>query len=134
MNSFIDIALKESYRSKSKKSRHGAVCIVNHKVISKGYNYFTSPHSVFIRKYANTESIVIDYNKKKGIIYPDRGRNSSLHAEIVALKNLPKGVDPKKITMVIVRTGLSGNYLNSKPCASCEQVLSMYGVKKIYYS
>jgi hypothetical protein len=37
-------------------------------------------------------------------------------------------------SIIVLRVGLTGELLNSKPCMDCLKVLKMIGIKKVYYS
>ena len=54
----------------------------------------------------------------------------SCHAEIAAIKKLPRGINMSKIKLIVVRKGMR----MSKPCENCEKVIKCLGIKKVYYS
>lgn len=54
----------------------------------------------------------------------------SLHAEINAIKRLPRNINMRKVTLVVVRTNMN----MSKPCELCSAVIKNLGIRKVYYS
>ena len=54
----------------------------------------------------------------------------SCHAEISAILRLPKGINMRKVTLIVVREGMK----MSKPCKICGPVLQELGIRKVDYS
>jgi deoxycytidylate deaminase len=54
----------------------------------------------------------------------------SLHAEVNAIKRLPKNINMRKITLIVVRTKMR----MSRPCEKCSAVIKNLGIRKVYYS
>uniref|UniRef100_A0A6H1ZDQ1 Putative CMP/dCMP deaminase zinc-binding n=1 Tax=viral metagenome TaxID=1070528 RepID=A0A6H1ZDQ1_9ZZZZ len=109
-SSIISKALKESLKSEH-KYRIGAV-IFNHKtIVSSGRNYTLK----------SVRSFTIRFIKYRG----------SVHAEVDAIINAKK--DLKGCSMIIIRSGRSGNLLPSFPCKWCLGYIEHVGIKNIFY-
>lgn len=54
----------------------------------------------------------------------------SIHAEIAAILNLPKGVNMRRVKLIVVRK----NMQLSKPCDNCLKVIISCGIRNICYS
>ena len=54
----------------------------------------------------------------------------SKHAEIAAILRLPEGTNMRKVTLIVVRSGMR----MSKPCAKCEKVIRYLGIRRVWYS
>jgi cytidine deaminase len=52
------------------------------------------------------------------------------HAEIAAILKLPKNINMRKVTLLVVREGMK----MSKPCGKCDCVIRSLGIAKVYYS
>ena len=55
---------------------------------------------------------------------------SSIHAEVQAILNLPPKTNFRKVTLVVVREGM----MLSRPCEKCQRVIESLGIRKVYYS
>jgi deoxycytidylate deaminase len=101
--------LKRIAQHSSLQHKHGACLIKSGEVLSSGYN-----------KYIKTNLV-----KNTSIKY-------TIHAEVDALCKMPnksvKGMD-----ILIIRIG-TNKLKNSRPCNSCIDKLSRYGIRKVYYS
>jgi len=62
----------------------------------------------------------------------------TIHAERAALKALGDFNKLRGATMVVVRYGVSGNLLPSKPCKECachlNKAFREHGLRRVYYS
>lgn len=55
----------------------------------------------------------------------------TMHAEGAVLYNAKKlGISTKGAIMIVYRR----NWLNSKPCESCQKLIEKAGIKKVYYT
>ena len=76
--------------------------------------------------------LVVGHNSSK--THPKFGSKKeymTLHAEGAVLYNAKKlGIDTKGAIMVVYRR----NWLNSKPCESCQKLIKKAGVKQVYYT
>ena len=52
----------------------------------------------------------------------------TLHAERAVVKQMDVS-QLKNMTLVVIRLGKNGTFLNSKPCPACQLVLKKYGCK-----
>lgn len=107
---FIDIAKTQAGKS-TFNFRHGAIITYGNKIISTGYNRY----------------ICTCYGKKK----------ITVHAEMDAINNCPPiyfNKSNKPLQMYVVRIGLSGNLLNSRPCEHCARQIEKKGIKVVRYS
>jgi len=95
---FIDIAIREA-KKRNMLQKHGAVIICRNKVVSKGYNHF------------------IKYRRYKD------GKYKSIHAEIMAIRDLPHSYLITKCKMVVVRF-VSGKMRSSRPCKHCQKIIN----------
>lgn len=73
-----------------------------------------------------------EYNKYR--FDGDCRGNGSLHAEMMAMLSLPKGIDTKKIVLYTYREDRFGNTHNSRPCKACMAKIKELGIKQIYYT
>lgn len=58
----------------------------------------------------------------------------STHAEIAALKQLPKGISLKNATMYVARISKGGVPSMSAPCINCQKALKEAGIRKVVYT
>jgi len=102
------VAVKEALKSSS-AYRHGCVVFNTSRILSKGFN----------------KSIYFCH---------DETRRMSLHAEMSAIRNLPKKM-LRDSTVLVVRISKGQNLLiKSFPCIKCVKIMGRYGIKKIYCS
>lgn len=94
------------------KQRHGAILISGGRTLAVGVNTYRNDPSMF------------------GII----GCHYSTHAEVAALKALPKGLNLKNATMYVARISKGGNAAMSAPCSACQVALKEAGIKKVVYT
>jgi deoxycytidylate deaminase len=113
-HSYIRLAIKQACRSTYGIFCHGAVLINNGQVLSVGYN--TNKSSPFLLKN-----------------YP-KSLSNTLHAEMDCLQGFTSG-DIRGASLYVVRINPKTLELrNSKPCVSCQALLSNYPLKKVIYS
>jgi tRNA(Arg) A34 adenosine deaminase TadA len=62
----------------------------------------------------------------------DTGRGCSIHAEAAAIRKA--GNKAHGATLIVVRVNKSGKMLPSKPCKSCQGLISRSGIRKVYHS
>lgn len=60
--------------------------------------------------------------------------NETRHAEVGAIKAIPKHIKRSECFMVVVRATIKGRMKNSMPCRSCMQHLENSGIKTCIYS
>ena len=114
LNYFINLAIKEAFKSCFVK-RHGAI-ILDKKlnVIGKGYNKIYKFNSCNDRSMHAERMAIINSSKKKGYIMI-----------VVRLPNL------KKINKNNIKIG---DCLLSKPCENCKKRILKKGINYIYYT
>jgi tRNA(Arg) A34 adenosine deaminase TadA len=67
--------------------------------------------------------------------YPiDHPRLHSMHAEMDALKKVPKKLRRQPLNIVVVRLSSDGELRLSMPCPVCQKLLQKFKIPKIYYS
>jgi deoxycytidylate deaminase len=108
---FINIAADYAIKSNSTRYRHGAVIVHRGKVISGGFNvYYTGTFG-----------------------YPERQHNS-IHGEISAILNTPNKGILSECILYVVRINSNGNFLSSKPCTHCENIIEKYNIRRVIYT
>lgn len=111
--SAIDAAIKVAEQGNMSK-RHGAVALYKGKVVGRGYNSLERS-SALQRLYANKVGKPLSvYN----------------HAEVTAIEQAKGKLD----TLIVIRLSKSGEFLESKPCEICRELLRDLVVKDIIYS
>lgn len=102
------IAEKLADKSDHNSHKHGAVLTRKNNVIGLGFNqYKTHPKST-------------------------HGFHM-IHAEFSAILN--SGLETfQNCELYVVRKRKNGTLANSKPCSSCEKMLRLLGIEKVYYS
>lgn len=106
---FIGLAEGLIYQSNNEKYKLGAVLVKGGSVISTGVNR-KSARPFFVRN-----------NGKE-----------SLHAEIDCLYWIDKKVSNGCVIYISGRS-VAGNYIRTRPCTSCIDIIIKMGVRKIYY-
>lgn len=104
---YLEMAAKIALNS-NMSHKHGAIIVYKKKIISTGYNYFSS-------------HLCHDY---------------SIHAEVAAIMNIKSKKDIlSECEMYVVRIARIDNVLKySKPCDNCKKVINKFNIKKTYYS
>lgn len=108
---FLSKARIISLKSTNTKAKIGAIVVRNGKVISTGFNR--------LRYW-------------KGNIFTKQ--NSSLHAEVDALRKIMGNTTAKKTSLFVYRELKNGNIAISKPCEYCMTMIEALKVKKIVYT
>jgi len=90
--------------------RHGAICAIGNKIVSKGCNHYRTKFS----KIPNKEYC-------------------SCHAEMDAINRL-KIKKQKNITIYVVKKDRNNEYKDSTPCLDCYNYMKQLGIKRIVYS
>ena len=105
---FIQLAMEESEKS-SMGMRHGCIAVMHGKIIARAFNE-TFKHSSNLWW--------------------------SGHAEVQAIKAIKKNiVQPRRITLYVVRTTNSGSLHDSAPCLQCINAIQKCPhIKRIIYS
>ena len=103
---FVDQCMEEAEKSDI-GFRHGAVIIKNNKIVSRGYNKYTSHKPHHLR---------------------------TVHAEMNAIKNAK--TDIENATLYVIRlSNLSENGLGpSCPCNKCQKFMKLHKIQKVIYS
>jgi deoxycytidylate deaminase len=101
--------LKKIAQHSSLQHKHGACLIKRGEILSFGYNKYIKKHFI--------ENTSIKY---------------TIHAEVDALCKIPNK-SAKGMDILIIRIG-TNKLKNSRPCNSCIDKLSRYGIRKVYYS
>lgn len=118
----IDTAFKLFNSSETQKYNHFAFLFERNKMISVGQNNMKDISAKALY-FANMFKV----RKLK--------KYSFIHAEIDCIKKLwgRKYISGRE-KLVVIRIGKSGKLFNSKPCDSCNKILSCLGLDKIWYS
>tara|TARA_B100001029_G_C14936851_1_gene380923 strand:- start:289 stop:621 length:333 start_codon:yes stop_codon:yes gene_type:complete len=104
----IQQAINEAKKS-NMLQKHGAIIIYRNKVVSRGHNHF-----IKYRRYKN-------------------GKYKSIHAEIMAIRDLPSSYIISKCKMIVVRF-ISGHMRLSLPCKHCQKIIKKHKVLAVYHS
>lgn len=108
---FIHLAASEA-RSSPCLMKHGAVAVMNGKIVGKGYNHHRS-------------------TSKDGFIHDC----ATCHAEISALRQAHKrDVNFKKVTLYVCRLDNNEMLRESAPCLHCMDTIRLLNVKRIVFS
>ena len=117
---FFDIAKNIAKLSSFDRVKIGAIVVLKQKIISVGYNSY------------KTHPIQMYYNRYRDI---PNDANHTLHAEVQALLNVPKGIDLSHASLYTYREHIITHSLaKSRPCPSCIEMIKKMGIKKIYYT
>lgn len=108
----IDVAQIEKTNKKT-KSNHAAVLLKNNKITGFGCN---SQRTNWVQRI---------YAKRAG-----SPKKVVEHAEFAAMRDA-NGVGD---TIVVIRLGVGGQLLNSKPCSVCSLMLKESNIKHVYFS
>lgn len=116
INRRLELARRTALLSTHPDHKHGAVLVKGGNIISLGCNRPDfSKHAALHRAYSEYDI-------------------GSLHAEIAALRGLPKNITQGSI-MYVVRLGKAqGKFRMSAPCAMCMSALNNAGVKRVIFS
>lgn len=79
-----------------------------------------------------THPIQKEYNRYR--FEGDSCGNGKLHAEMMAMLSLPKGIDTRKLVLYTYREDRFGNFRNSRPCRACLAKIKEFGIKTIHYT
>lgn len=93
------------------KKRHGAVLISGGRTIAVGVNMYRNEQLPGISEF-----------------------DFSTHAEISALRSLPRGTKLKNATIYVARIYADDTPAMSAPCDRCKAELKKFGIKKIVYT
>lgn len=58
----------------------------------------------------------------------------SVHAEVSALKSIPKSINLKNATLYVARISKGGNVAYSAPCKECQKYIKARKIRKICYT
>lgn len=74
-------------------------------------------------------------NKRKSFVEKSKTHNvHSLHAECDAILKARKKIDLTKAIMYVAKVDRNGTISQSKPCKMCEDFISAYKIKCVYYT
>lgn len=122
--SWFRVCFTVANMSTYKRYHVGCIAVLNHRIISSGYNTCKS------------EPLQKEFNSVR---FSDTGRmycNHTSHAEVKCLKPLMQNNDVKmsKVKLYIGRTRKNGTPALARPCISCMKMIKESGIRWIYYS
>lgn len=117
---YFEVAKAVSKLSDFKRIHIGCVIAQGKHIIATGQNT------------NKTHPIQKEYNRYR--FEGDCRGNGSLHAEMMAILSLPKGIDTRKVVLYTYREDRFGNMHNSRPCRACMQKIRELGIKTIGYT
>ena len=91
------------------KHKLGCVIVKGGRIVSSGFNRINT------------------YNSRRSY----RRYNCSIHAEQSAIR---PDISYNGCSLYVVRIGRAGNYLLSKPCEHCLNLIKSVGIRKIFYT
>lgn len=97
---------------------HYSFVVLDNKILGYGEN--------------NAQTPPIHYGYGKRLINCDF--KPKTHSEICAYKRTRGLLKNRPFEMINIRLGRGGDLKNSKPCECCDELLTVLGCKKIYYS
>ena len=117
---YFDVAKAVSKLSDFKRIHIGCVIVQGKHIIATGQNT------------NKTHPMQKEYNKYR--FHGDCIGNGKLHAEMMALLSLPKGIDTRKLVLYTYRENRFGEMRMSRPCPACGSYIRELGIKDIYYT
>lgn len=117
---YFEVARAVSKLSDFKRIHIGCVIVDGKHIIATGQNT------------NKTHPMQKEYNRYR--FDGDCRGNGSLHAEMMAMLSLPKGIDTRKIVLYTYREDRFGNTHNSRPCKACMRKIKELGIKTICYT
>lgn len=117
---YFEVAKAVSKLSDFKRIHIGCVIVQGKHIIATGQNT------------NKTHPMQKEYNKYR--FHRDCIGNGKLHAEMMALLSLPKGIDTRKLVLYTYRENRFGEMRMSRPCPSCMAKIKELGIRKICYS
>lgn len=105
----LNLALKKAAKNPINNYKHCTVIVKGGRVIAIGQN-----------------------NSKRGIIFDELYGEKNWHSEVDALCQF-NPQDLKGAVMYVGGISEHGNVCNSKPCKLCQQVISRYPLRAVYY-
>ncbi len=117
VNRYINLAVRESFKSTFGRISIGAVIVDGNYVVSRGTNSLRShPRQARLNDLAHRTA-----------------PRSCTHAEVSALVN-SKQYDLQGCSIFVGRVGRSGGYANCKPCAACQRGITDSGISRVYFT
>ena len=117
---FFDVAKAVSKLSDFKRIHIGCIIVDGKHIVATGQNT------------NKTHPMQKEYNKYR--FHGDCRGNGSLHAEMMAILSLPRGIDTRKLVLYTYREDRFGNTHNSRPCKACLTKIKELGIKTIHYT
>ena len=117
---YFEVARAVSKLSDFKRIHIGCVIADGKHIIATGQNT------------NKTHPMQKEYNRYR--FSEDCRGNGKLHAEMMAMLSLPKGIDTRKIVLYTYREDRFGNQHNSRPCKACMAKIKELGIKIICYT
>lgn len=117
---YFDVAKAVSKLSDFKRIHIGCVIVYGKHIIATGQNT------------NKTHPMQKEYNKYR--FHGDCIGNGKLHAEMMAMLSLPKGIDTRKLVLYTYRENRFGEMRMSRPCPSCMTKIKELGIKTIHYT
>ncbi|MFW6014803.1 MAG: hypothetical protein ACOCRK_00025 [bacterium] len=109
----LKLAIKEAEKSEMYPFKIGCVVFDGKRILGSGHN-------------------------KKGVcgkIPPKyRNENDSIHAEQMAILNVPNWDKLSGVSLITVRINRKNGFAMSKPCDMCMSMIKHVGIKEIYYT
>lgn len=106
----IKTLIREAYKSECRQ-KHAACLVYKDKIVAIGYNHHVSPSR-------------------------DIQKRWTIHAEVDCLINLNRRMRVKcdEMKMYVIRVDKEGHLRISAPCNKCNDFITKYNIKTVYYS
>ena len=101
-------------RYQSGRHRLVAFAVTKGRVVSVGVNNYTKTHP----------------KQKLFAVLVGEPDKQYLHAEIAAIIKAKQPIEE----LYVYRMNRSGDFLNAKPCAICQEAINISGIRAVYYS
>lgn len=99
-------------RMSTERYQHGVVIAKGNRILSVGINTHRNVHS--------------NVSEPK--------REAGIHAEISAIKALPRDIDYRRLTLYSARVLKNGEWGLAKPCAFCQDMIDILGFRDVYWT
>lgn len=99
-------------KQSTERHKHGALIYKSGRVLGIGINTFRNRHP----------TMDIPFSRY------------TVHAEIAALRSTGYRDNLQGATVYVARINREGGFMNSEPCAPCEQALMANGIKRVVFS
>lgn len=91
-------------------------------------------HGVVIAKGNRVLSVGVNSNRNVPLNCSDPKRQAGIHAEVAAIKGLPKGIDYSRLTLYSARVTKTGEPAMAKPCENCQTLIDILGFRDVFWT